>query len=85
MDRFVDAARQRPPFQHCPNPLGREFLADHPNQKWADDLSYGWTHKGWLYLALAIVLGPMADKGNCYDNAAVETFYKTIKADIIWQ
>lgn len=27
----------------------------------------------------------MSGKGNCYDNAAVETFFKTIKADLIWR
>jgi len=25
----------------------------------------------------------MSSKGNCYDNAAVETFFKTIKAELI--
>lgn len=27
----------------------------------------------------------MSGKGNCYDNAAVETFFKTIKAETIWR
>jgi transposase InsO family protein len=27
----------------------------------------------------------MSCKGNCYDNAAVETFSKTIKAQLIWR
>jgi putative transposase len=27
----------------------------------------------------------MSGKGNCYDNAAVETFYKTTKAELIWR
>ena len=27
----------------------------------------------------------MSGKGNCYDNAAMETFFKTIKADMIWR
>ncbi|MCP9483468.1 IS3 family transposase [Shimia sp. CNT1-13L.2] len=27
----------------------------------------------------------MNGKGNCYDNAAVETFFKTIKAEMIWR
>jgi transposase InsO family protein len=31
--------------------------------KWAGDISYIWTREGWLYLALAIVLGPMAHNG----------------------
>ncbi|MEP2639300.1 IS3 family transposase [Roseobacter sp.] len=27
----------------------------------------------------------MSGKGDCYDNAAVETFFKTIKAGLIWR
>jgi len=27
----------------------------------------------------------MSGKGNCYDNAAVETIFKTIKAELIWR
>jgi len=27
----------------------------------------------------------MSGKGNFYDNAAVETFFKTIKAELIWR
>jgi transposase InsO family protein len=27
---------------------------------------------------------PMSGKGNCYDNAAVEAIFKTIKAELIW-
>ena len=27
----------------------------------------------------------MSVKGNCHDNAAVETFFKTIKAELIWR
>jgi transposase InsO family protein len=26
----------------------------------------------------------MSGKGNCYDNASVKTFFKTIKAELIW-
>ena len=29
--------------------------------------------------------GSMSAKGNCYDNAAVETFFKTIKSELIWR
>lgn len=29
--------------------------------------------------------GSMSGKGNCYDNAAVETFFKTMKAELIWR
>lgn len=27
----------------------------------------------------------MSEKSNCYDNAAVETFFKTIKSELIWR
>jgi len=27
----------------------------------------------------------MSGKGNCYDNAAVETIFKTIKTELIWR
>jgi len=27
----------------------------------------------------------MSGAGNCYDNAAIETFFKTIKAELLWQ
>ncbi|WP_110281130.1 IS3 family transposase [Loktanella sp. PT4BL] len=133
-------------FNIAPNLLDRNFTADHPNQKWAGDISYVWTREGWLYLAVILdlhsrrVIGwavsnrmkrdlairalemaiafrqppkgcihhtdrgsqycshdyqkrlrqhgfkvSMSGKGNCYDNAAVETFFKTIKAELIWR
>jgi putative transposase len=27
----------------------------------------------------------MSGKGNCYDNASIETFFKTIKAELFWR
>jgi len=27
----------------------------------------------------------MSGKGNCYDNACVETFFKSLKAELIWR
>ena len=27
----------------------------------------------------------MSSKGNCYDNSMVETFFKSIKAELIWR
>lgn len=133
-------------FNIAPNLLDRDFNADKPNQQWAGDISYIWTRKGWLYLAVILdlhsrrVIGwavsnrmkrdlailalemainlrkplkdcihhtdrgsqycshdyqktlrkhgfkvSMSGKGNCFDNAAVETFFKTIKAELIWR
>jgi transposase InsO family protein len=31
------------------------------------------------------MLVSMSGKGNCYDNAMVETVFKTIKSDLIWR
>lgn len=43
-------------FNIAPNLLDRNFAADAPNQKWAGDISYIWTHEGWLYLAVILDL-----------------------------
>lgn len=31
------------------------------------------------------LVASMIDKGNCYDNAAVESFFKSIKAERVWR
>ena len=31
------------------------------------------------------IVAPMSGKGNCYDNAMVETVFKTIKSELIWR
>ena len=31
------------------------------------------------------LLPSMSGKGNCYDNAAVETFFKSLKAEVLWR
>jgi transposase InsO family protein len=30
------------------------------------------------------VLISVSGKGNCYDNAIVETFFKTVKSELLW-
>ena len=30
------------------------------------------------------ILISMSGRGNCYDNSVVETFFKTIKSELIW-
>jgi len=27
----------------------------------------------------------MSSKGNCYDNSAVESFFKSLKAELVWR
>ena len=31
------------------------------------------------------MLASMSGKGNCFDNAAVETFFKSLKAEWLWR
>lgn len=38
------------------NLLNRNFMPDAPNQVWTSDITYLWTHEGWLYLAIVLDL-----------------------------
>lgn len=128
------------------NILNRAFDVHAKNTVWACDVSYFWTHSGWVHLAIVMDLfsrriigwsmsdqinkeltknaltmalavrepGPtvmhhsdqgaeysnkeyqaflrannmvisMSRKANCYDNAVVESFFKTIKAELARQ
>jgi putative transposase len=40
----------------APNILDGDFATDLPNRKWAGDITYIWTHEGWLYLAVILDL-----------------------------
>jgi transposase InsO family protein len=128
----------------APNVLDRKFTAEAPNTAWVTDVTYVWTHEGWLYLAAILDLcsrrvvgwaaGPnndrrlaldaleravamrhplvglvhhsdrgstyasadyrdalvtcgaiasMSRKGDCWDNAVAESFFATIKGEMI--
>jgi putative transposase len=36
----------------------------------------------WIELGFKVSI---SGKGNCYDNATVETFFKTLNAELIWR
>ena len=38
------------------NLLNQQFVAPGANQSWASDITYIWTHQGWLYLAVVMDL-----------------------------
>ena len=128
----------------APNILGRDFEAEHPNQKWVADNTYILTGQGWLYLAVVLdlfnrmVVGwsmkprmtkelvcdalrmaiatrlpfqgllahsdrdcqyvsidhqkmlsafgiscSMSRKANCWDNAVIESFFATLKKELV--
>jgi putative transposase len=128
----------------APNVLARDFHVDLPNTAWVTDVTYVFTHQGWLYLAVILDLfsrrvvgwaassnndralalealdmavslrGPatglihhsdrgsvyasgeyrealdllgatksMSRKGDCWDNSVAESFFATIKGELI--
>ena len=40
----------------APNVVQRDFAAPTPNAVWVTDVTYVWTHEGWLYLAAILDL-----------------------------
>ncbi|PHM34026.1 transposase OrfAB, subunit B [Xenorhabdus szentirmaii DSM 16338] len=48
--------RGTPEHLDIPNHLGRQFAVTEPNQLWYGDVTFVWTGKGWVYLAVVIDL-----------------------------
>ncbi|MGP5495463.1 IS3 family transposase [Psychrobacter celer] len=128
-----------------PNVLDQKFDAKRPNESWVSDITYIWTHEGWLYLAgvkdlytkelvgyainkrmtadlvcralnMAIknkrpskglivhsdrgsqycshayhkiikqhqFTGSMSGRGNCFDNAPIESFWGVLKNELVY-
>lgn len=128
------------------NLLNRQFDVGEPDRYWVSDITYIWTHEGWLYLACILdlysrkivgwsmgkrmktelvlealkmaywrrkpktglihhsdrgvqyasdsyqkqlneygMICSMSRKGNCWDNAVMESFFKTLKAQCVYQ
>jgi putative transposase len=51
--KTTDSAHKNP---IAPNELNREFTVNEPNKRWVTDITFIWTHEGWLYLAVVIDL-----------------------------
>jgi len=142
--RFRKTTDSNHPDPIAPNVLERNFDVALPNTAWVTDVTYIWTHEGWLYLAAildlfsrrvvgwaasanndrALALGAldraitarapkhglvhhsdrgsvyasgayddalkefgavksMSRKGDCWDNAVAESFFATIKGELI--
>jgi putative transposase len=148
------AARQRRRFKKttdsthaqpiAPNVLERDFETSAPNEAWVTDVTYVWTHEGWVYVAAILDLyarrvvgwatsdsndtklvlaalamassrrkpprglvhhsdrgspyasdeyrraltqlgavASMSRKGDCWDNAVAESFFATLKAELV--
>ena len=142
--RFRRTTDSNHPHPIAPNVLERHFEVELPNAAWVTDVTYVWTHEGWLYLAPVLdlfsrrVIGwaaganndralalsaldravttrapvpglvhhsdrgsvyasadygdaltrigaikSMSRKGDCWDNAVAESFFATIKGEMI--
>ena len=143
--RFKATTKSRHNFPVAKNVLARQFSAIAPNRKWTSDITYIWTHEGWLYLAVILdiysrkvvgwsmsghltkkltidalnqavsrreptrglifhtdrgsrfacgefqnlltkygMIPSMSRTGDCYDNAITETFFGTLKTELIY-
>jgi putative transposase len=142
--RFRRTTDSNHPHPIAPNVLERNFHVELPNAAWVTDVTYVWTHEGWLYLAAILdlfsrrVVGwaasanndralalsaldraiamraptpgmihhsdrgsvyasadygdalmklgavkSMSRRGDCWDNAVAESFFATIKGEMI--
>jgi transposase InsO family protein len=142
--RFVVTTDSRKTRKPAANLLAGAFIADKPNQKWASDVTFIPTRKGWLYLAAIMdlwsrrivgwsmgdknstelvgdalkmavhqrsdiegvvlhsdqgaqyassayqqhlrgfgIICSMSRKGNCWDNAVMESFFHSLKTEWI--
>lgn len=54
--KFKATTNSRHNLEVASNVLNREFRASTPNKSWVGDITYVWTHEGWLYLATVIDL-----------------------------
>lgn len=143
--KFRVTTHSRHSYPLAPNLLNRHFRVAAPNQVWVSDITYIWTHSGWLYLTMFIdlfsrlVIGwavstslshemvlqalyraighrrpprglmvhsdrgiqyacggftdvlaqhgfiqSMSRKGDCWDNAVAESFFRTLKTELVY-
>ena len=47
----------------APDLLKQDFSVVTPNQQWTSNITYAWTHHGWLYLAVVLDLYSLAIVG----------------------
>lgn len=54
--RFKVTTRSKPNQTSIPDLVQQHFTASRPNQVWTSDITYVWTHEGWVYLAVVLDL-----------------------------
>lgn len=66
--RFKATSNSRHNLPIAENVLDRGFNPKMPNKVWSSDITYIWTTKGWLYLAIIIDLYSKKVVGWCIDS-----------------
>jgi putative transposase len=56
LPRPYGAAQVAEESRVCKHRLKRNFLVKRPNRVWVGDITYIWTHQGWVYLAVVLDL-----------------------------
>jgi putative transposase len=82
----INSAHLLPVAENLPN---QQFDVSDPGTVYGTDITDISTDEGWLYLAgvdvVALGMRPsMSRKGNCSDNAAVESFWGTLKEELVY-
>lgn len=54
--KFKTTTNSKHKLPVAPNLLEQDFTVDEPNKVWVSDLTYVWTHEGWLYLVIILDL-----------------------------
>ena len=60
-------------FEVWPNILKRDFSVSEPNKVWVSDITYVWTHEGWLYVSAVLDLFSRGVVGLAMDETMAET------------
>lgn len=69
----------------APNLLRRDFSTEQPNQVYAGDITYIYTQKGWLYLAVVIDLFSRQVVGWAMDSKMEASLVNDALSMAIWQ
>ena len=89
--KFVVTTDSKNTRQPAPDLLQRRFKVNEQDKAWVSDTTFIATRDGWLYLAVVLdlfyrqVIGwAMSRKGECLDNAVAESFFGTLKNELVY-
>lgn len=83
--RYRVTTDSRHAFATAPNILDRRFDVPAPDTVWTADISYVWTHEGWLYLAVVLDLFSRRVVGWAMDKRMKKDLVLSALAMAWWQ